>query len=223
MIETVNLSRLPELLQQRMSKSDDAKRPCESHRELAPRYAYGRHRGPAPKYSHRASVLICLIPISSSEWTIPLTLRPKQMADHGGQVSLPGGRANAGETAWRTACREFGEELGCSTENMQPIGELTPLYVFASRHFVTPVVAISTLRPSFMPNPDEVAEMMFLPLRDLVSDQAISIGTLKRGIVEFDAPGFHIGGHFVWGATAMVLGQLRDLIRQVLPEQFPNP
>jgi len=145
------------------------------------------------------------------------------MADHGGQVSLPGGRANAGETAWRTACREFGEELGCSTETMQHIGELTPLYVFASRHFVTPVVAISTLRPSFMPNPDEVAELIFLPLRDLVMDQAISIGTLKRGTVEFDAPGFHIGGHFVWGATAMVLGQLRDLIRQVLSEQFHNP
>jgi len=64
--------------------------------------------------------------------------------------------------------------------------------------------------------------MIFLPLRDLVSEHAISIGTLKRGDVEFDAPGFHIGGHFVWGATAMVLGQLRDLIRQVLSEQFPN-
>ena len=223
MNETVNLSNLPELLRRHMLKSDNIKAPCDSHRELAPQYAYGRHRGPAPKYSHGAAVLICMIPISGSEWSIPLTLRPAQMADHGGQVSLPGGRSDSGETVWTTACREFGEELGCATDSMQPIGELTPLYVFASRHLVTPVVAVSSIRPSFSPNPDEVAELIFLPLRDLLSGNAISIGTLKRGTVEFDAPGIHVGGHFVWGATAMVLGQLRNVIREVLAEQIQEP
>ncbi len=223
MNESVNLSNLPELLRRHMSKLDNNKAPCDSHRELAPQYAYGRHRGPAPKYSHPAAVVICLIPISNSEWSIPLTLRPTQMADHGGQVSLPGGRSDAGETVWMTACREFGEELGCTTETLQPVGELTPLYVYASRHLVKPIVAVSSLRPSFRPNPDEVAELIFLPLRDLLSGDAISIGTLKRGTVKFDAPGIHVDGHFVWGATAMVLGELRNVIREVLAEQVQVP
>ncbi len=222
MNKTGDLSNLPELLRRNMANWNK-KEHCDSHRELAPQYAYGRHRGPAPKYSHPAAVLICLIPISGSDWTIPLTLRPTQMADHGGQVSLPGGRSDSGETVWRTACREFGEELGCTTEYMQPIGELTPLYVYASRHLVTPIVAASSLRPSFRPNPDEVAELIFLPLRDLISDEAVTVGTLQRGTVQFDAPGYRVGEHFVWGATAMILGQLRNMVREILAEQIQEP
>ena len=145
------------------------------------------------------------------------------MADHGGQVSLPGGRSHTGETVWRTACREFGEELGCTTEYLQPIGELSSLYVYASRHIVTPVVASSSLRPSFRPNPDEVAELIFLPLKDLIADDAFCVGTLKRGTVKFDAPGCRVGDHFVWGATAMILGQLRIMVRSILAEQNAEP
>ena len=223
MNETGKLSNLPELLRRRIAKVGTGSNRIDSHRELAPHYAYGRHRGPAPRYSHPAAVLLCLIPVSGSDWTIPLTLRSAQMVDHGGQVSLPGGRSDSGETAWRTACREFGEELGCTTEYMQPICELTPLYVYASRHMVTPILAASSLRPSFKPNEDEVAELIFFPLRDLIADEAISVGTLKRGTVQFDAPGFRVGNHFVWGATAMVLGQLRNMVRELLAEQSEEP
>lgn len=223
MNETRNLSNLPELLRRRAAKAAGPKKEIDSYRDLAPQYAYGRHRGPAPKYSHPAAVLLCLIPVSGSDWTIPLTLRPAQMADHGGQVSLPGGRSDAGETVWRTACREFGEELGCTTEYMQPICELTPLYVYASRHTVTPIVASSSFRPSFKPNAEEVAELIFFPLSGLIEDNAISVGTLKRGTIQFDAPGFRVGNHFVWGATAMVLGQLRNMVREILAEQTVEP
>jgi len=223
MTETVDLSSLPEQLRRRMARGSKADGICESHRELAPQYAYGRHRGPVPRNAHPAAVLVCLVPLSGSDWTIPLTLRPKQMADHGGQVSLPGGRSDTGETVWRTACREFGEELGCSTEYLQPVGELRSLYVYASRHHVTPIVGACSLRPSFQPNPDEVAELIFLPLRELISEDAIRLGTLKRGSVQFDAPGIRVGEHFVWGATAMVLGELRQIIRQIISEQSQSP
>jgi len=145
------------------------------------------------------------------------------MADYGGQVSLPGGRSDAGETVWRTACREFGEELGCTTEYLQPVGELSPLYVYASRHSVTPLLAVSSVRPSFDPNPDEVAELIFLPLKDLMDSESISVGTLRRGATYFDAPGFRVGEHFVWGATAMVLAQLRSMIHEIQREQIEEP
>jgi 8-oxo-dGTP pyrophosphatase MutT (NUDIX family) len=145
------------------------------------------------------------------------------MADHGGQISLPGGRSDSGESVWRTACREFGEELGCTTEHLQPVGQLKPLYVYASRHMVTPIVGVCALRPTFHPNPDEVAELIQLPLRELIADDAIKVGTMQRGNVQYEAPGFRIGEHFVWGATAMVLAQLRSMVREISDEQNQDP
>jgi 8-oxo-dGTP pyrophosphatase MutT (NUDIX family) len=223
MLDTVSLSNLPELLRRKISQQEDAEGHCAAHRDLAPQYAYGRHRGPAPRFAHQAAVLISLVPAAGSEWFIPLTLRPTQMADHGGQISLPGGRSDSGESVWRTACREFGEELGCTTEYLQPVGQLKPLYVYASRHMVTPIVGVCSLRPTFHPNPDEVAELIQLPLRDLIADDAIKVGTMLRGNVQYDAPGFRIGEHFVWGATAMVLAELRSLVREISEEQNQDP
>ncbi len=223
MLDTVSLSNLPELLRRKISQQEDVEGHCKSHRELAPQYAYGRHRGPAPRFAHQAAVLVSLVPAAGSEWFIPLTLRPTQMADHGGQISLPGGRSDSGESVWRTACREFGEELGCTTEHLQPVGQLKPLYVYASRHMVTPIVGVCALRPTFHPNPDEVAELIQLPLRELIADDAIKVGTMQRGNVQYEAPGFRIGEHFVWGATAMVLAQLRSMVREISDEQNQDP
>lgn len=186
------------------------------YRMFAPQFAYGRHRGPLPKYAHSAAVLIALIPSADGGWEIPLTLRPSEMLDHAGQVSLPGGRAESHETPWVTACREFNEELGCCTDRLLPVGKLKPLYVYASRHHVRPVIASIAERPVFQPNPEEVAELLFLKLEDLLLRDAMSIGTMQRGKSEFEAPGFRVGEYFVWGATAMILGEFRQIVRNHL-------
>jgi len=186
------------------------------YRTFAPQFAYGRHRGPLPKYAHSAAVLIALIPGADGCWEIPLTLRPSEMLDHAGQVSLPGGRAERHETPWDTACREFSEELGCGKDRLLPVGKLKPLYVYASRHHVRPVIASATERPVFQPNPEEVAELLFLKLDDFLLPDAMSIGTMQRGKSEFEAPGFRVGEHFVWGATAMILGEFQQILRNHL-------
>lgn len=216
----MDLANLPDQLRRKLDS-----RPADhrAHREFAPQYAFGRHRGPAPRSAHRASVMIALIPGRAGEWSIPLTLRPSQMTDHAGQVSLPGGRAESGETVWRTACREFGEELGCTTEYLQPLGLLTPLYVFASHHFVTPNLSVSSLRPTMNPNPKEVAQVIHLSVSQLISDTINTVGTMRRGTAEFDAVGFHIADHFVWGATAMILAELRQLILEIHQENQFDP
>lgn len=145
------------------------------------------------------------------------------MSDHGGQVSLPGGRAEPSESTWRTGCREFGEELGCTTEYLQAVGELTPIYVFASRHWVVPWVSVCSLRPSMSPNPDEVAELIYLSVTDLIAEDMGTVGTLRRGTADFDAPGFRIQEHFVWGATAMILAELQSLVRAIQQENRFEP
>jgi 8-oxo-dGTP pyrophosphatase MutT (NUDIX family) len=220
--------KLRELLSDRSSEKSlgeswTASSSLDAYRQLAPQYAFGRHRGPAPRHSHPAAVLLVLIPDNQGGWSIPLTLRPPQMVDHAGQISLPGGRAEAGETVWTTACREFGEELGCSTEHLQPIGQLRSLYVYASRHQVIPMVSVCSLLPSFRPNPEEVAELIFFPLHSLVLADAIVLGTMQRGSSLFDVPGFRVGDHFVWGATAMILGELRQLVRSIVEAEPQLP
>lgn len=218
--ESIDLSNLPDQLRRILGgRLPD----YAAHREFAPQYAFGRHRGPAPRSAHQASVMIALIPGRAGQWSIPLTLRPAQMSDHGGQVSLPGGRAELGETVWRTACREFGEELGCSTEYLQPIGILSPLYVFASHHFVTPHIGVCSLRPAMTPNPKEVAQVIHLSVADLISDTIVSVGTMRRGTADFEAAGFRIADHFVWGATAMILAELRQLILGIQSDNSFEP
>ncbi len=217
---SVDLSNLPEHLRRKMESGSLDR---NAHREFAPQYAFGRHRGPAPRYSHKASVMISLIPAKAGEWLIPLTLRPSTMSDHGGQISLPGGRAESGESYWRTACREFGEELGCTTEYLQLLGELSSIYVFASRNNVVPCVSLCSLRPTMNPNPIEVAEIIYLSVTELIADDIGTIGTMRRGSAEFEAPGFRIGEHFVWGATAMILAELRSLIRAIQQENQFEP
>ena len=218
--ESMDLANLPDQLRRKLEpRSPD----YVAHRAFAPQYAFGRHRGPAPRYAHRASVMIALIPGKSGEWNIPLTLRPSQMSDHGGQISLPGGRAESNETVWRTACREFGEELGCTTEYLQPLGLLTPLFVFASNHLVTPNISVCSLRPTLRPNAKEVAQVIQLSVTELISDTIHSVGTMRRGNAEFEAAGFRLGDHFVWGATAMILAELRDLILEIQKDNQFEP
>lgn len=176
---------------------------------MAPRYAYGRHRGPSPFFSHRAAVLVSLVPDPTHGWVIPLTLRSSRMADHAGQISLPGGRTEPNEAAWQTATRELEEELGCKTCSLQPLRELSPIYIYASKHWVTPVSGVFHSTPQFHPNPDEVAELIMLPISHLLEPNSIGNMTIPRSTGSFEAPGFSIGDHFVWGATAMILAEFR--------------
>jgi len=207
---------LPELVRRKAWEAKSLKMRCDAHRDVAPELAFGRHRGPVPRYAHHAAVLIGLVPDSSGAWTIPLTVRSKNLADYAGQTSLPGGRSEAGETTWQTATREFGEELGCSIDYILPVAQLHPIYVYASRHVVLPMVAVCTQNKEFVPNPEEVAELIFLPLNELIADDAIKINTMQRGTTLFEVPGFWVGDYFVWGATAMILAELRSIVRDVL-------
>ena len=79
-----------------------------------PELAYGRHSGPAPSSARQAAVVVLLYE-HAGEWTTPLTVRPAHLTNHAGQVSLPGGLVEPGETTAAAALRELEEELGVAT------------------------------------------------------------------------------------------------------------
>src|SRR6266850_4222259 len=137
-----------------------------AQRTMAHSLAYGRHHGPVPDDTRRAALLIALHRTPEG-WSIPAILRPETMKAHAWQVSLPGGLIESDETAAQTALREFEEELGVPTGDLQIVGQLTSVYVFVSGFEVTPLVAVSPKWLVLDPNPHEVAAVVELPLIEL--------------------------------------------------------
>ena len=87
------------------------------------------------------------------------------------------------------------------------VGTLSPLWVFVSNFLVTPHVAIVGERPQFVPNPAEVAEVIELPLAALSDPKARGSHLITRRALRFRAPHLAYGGHQIWGATCLVLGE----------------
>lgn len=138
---------------------------------LSPRLSYGRHRGPARADSRRAAVLIVIYPHRcTGRLCLTLTTRPQALSHHGGQVCLPGGRIEAGETPIEAALREYEEELGVPVDVLEIIGRLVPIYVFASDNLVeTLVVTANTPQRHWQPDPAEVDEVIEMPLEGLLN------------------------------------------------------
>jgi 8-oxo-dGTP pyrophosphatase MutT (NUDIX family) len=182
--------------------------------------SYGRHFGPPDADARPATVLVLLYPIDG-QWHLPLTVRPATMVVHAGQISLPGGRVEAGETAPQAVLRELEEELGVGRDEVELLGPLSPLYLYVSNFLVMPWVGWCVRRPRFAPDPGEVAEVLELPLAHLLLPSSRGTHTRRNRGVAFSAPHFQWGRHRIWGATAMVLGELAELLARSGEPGFP--
>ena len=179
-----------------------------------------------PPDARQAAALILLYPTDAlvedvtARFALPLTVRRSDLPDHAGQISLPGGRIDTGETAMAAALREAEEEIGVDPSTVRILGSLTPLYVMVSRFVITPVVGVANSRPVFRPAEREVAELLEVPISQLSDRDNLRWGHRTRDGYLVDFPYFdirdahHTGdapGHQVWGATAMVLGEFLSL------------
>jgi 8-oxo-dGTP pyrophosphatase MutT (NUDIX family) len=157
-------------------------------------------------------VLVLIYPREDGFYLV-LTRRTSQVAHHQAQISFPGGHMDEHESAVETALREAEEELNIAPAEVRVLGELTPLYIPPSNYCIYPVVAATERRPDFRPSPHEVAEVIEVPL-----DHVLDLRNIKkekwplRGI-EVTVPFYYYQGHKIWGATAMVLAELLDLVK----------
>ena len=176
------------------------------HERLSPRLLDGS----LPPHAGRdrpASVLMLLFPRHGQPHVV-LTVRGAGLPHHADQISLPGGRPAPGETAEQTALRETVEEIGIDVAGLTIAGRLTPVHIAVSGFTVQPIVALADAAPAFVPDPREVAAVLEVSLADLADPAALRSGRRARGGVEIIAPYFAVGDHQVWGATAMLLGEL---------------
>jgi 8-oxo-dGTP pyrophosphatase MutT (NUDIX family) len=156
-----------------------------------------------------AAVLIGLVERDHG-LSVILTRRSDTLRRHTGQIALPGGRRDPGETPWATAVREAHEEIGLEPAYVSPLGLSTP-YRTGTGYLITPVVGF--VRPGFSltANPDEVAEIFETPFGFLMDPQ--NLEEHERELPNGEKRRFYAYTHedrFIWGATAGMLRALYD-------------
>ncbi len=160
----------------------------------------------------RAGVLVLVYP-RGNEPCLVLTRRTDAVENHRGQISFPGGSLDAGEDALAAALREGWEELAIPPAQVEVIGALSPLYIPPSGFCVYPTVALARSRPDFSPNPQEVAEIIEVPLALLLAPTTRQEEWWEIRGATVRVPFYAVGPHKVWGATAMILCELLWLLQ----------
>lgn len=166
-----------------------------------------------PRTARQAAALVLLYPGEHGP-SFPLTVRRDDLPHHPGQVSLPGGGLDPDEDPAAGALREAHEEIGISVRDVRIVGALSSLWVVVSNFLVRPYVGVTASRPEFRAHPAEVAELIEAPVTALRSPGHIGHEQRVRDGVLVRYPYFDIEGHHVWGATAMILGELSEILME---------
>lgn len=173
-----------------------------------------------PRFEHRSpprpgSVLILLYE-ERGKIMFPLTKRPDYLGAHGGQISLPGGKAETGETRIETALREAEEEIGVPASQIEIVGELTEFFVIPSNFLITPVVGYLRGSPEFIPDSKEVKKIINASVEDLLQVDAVHTKEiLAAKMFPMMAPHFEVENEVVWGATAMMINEFRMVVQSL--------
>jgi 8-oxo-dGTP pyrophosphatase MutT (NUDIX family) len=143
-----------------------------------------------------------------------LIKRPDTHTHHAGQIALPGGSCDANETYEQTALRELYEETGISLDPAAILGRLSPFYIPVSNFYIQPIVAYSDRELSFSPSA-EVESIIEFSLTELLDDSIISeTEVTTAGNIKLKTPYFKVQGFVLWGATAMILSELKELLKE---------
>lgn len=172
-----------------------------------------------PPYSEdqatQASVLILLFP-DKSDIRFFLTKRTKDVAHHKGQISLPGGVQEDGETLDQTALRETHEEIGVNGENVSVIGRLTPLFIPFTGFNVHPFIGWMDFIPAVTPEKSEVHHLFSVSIFDMLKDENIFEETVTYKGQSIRLPYFQLEDQKIWGATAMILSEFKTILRKFI-------
>ena len=172
---------------------------------------------PVEEY-RRAAVLIALYRAGGS-WRLPLILRTDSGRYHSGQVSFPGGRLKPRETDEQAALREAHEEIGLAPAAVEVIGQLTPVPIPVSRHQVQPVLGLLAAPPErWRPQPSEVEVVFTVTVDNLLDPSLRRAETMETVAGPMKVPYYALGGHKVWGATAIILAELAEIIEGISQE-----
>ena len=151
--------------------------------------------------------------LTSDSAHVILTVRADTLGRHGGQVSLPGGVVDPGETFEQAALREAHEEVALPLDDVRVLGTLTSLDIPVSGFRLHPIVAVSRTRPVLTPSDGEVARILEVGIDDLLNPTHFVTAERDRaGFGLTTVPSFRVADVEIWGATAMVLAEFLTVL-----------
>ncbi len=166
----------------------------------------------------RAGVMSLFYPAEDLETHLILILRKTYKGVHSAQVGFPGGKLELDDNSIQDAAlRETEEEVGVARDTIAVLKQMTEIYIPPSNFFVQPFLGITRQQPKFVPQEDEVEALIEVRLQDFMDDFNITTQTLTTSYAtNIEVPAFKLNGHIVWGATAMMLNEVRELLKKVL-------
>jgi 8-oxo-dGTP pyrophosphatase MutT (NUDIX family) len=162
----------------------------------------------------KAGVLALFYPNEQQETTFLLTQRASYNGTHSAQISFPGGKLDKNDINLKeTALRETHEEVGIHPENIKIIRELTDVYIPPSNFLATPFLGYTINKPNFSLN-HEVAKTIEVLVSDLLDEKNITSAVLDTSYMKkVEVPCFKIQNFIIWGATAMMLSEIKELLK----------
>lgn len=187
-----------------------------AHKKMKPKMANGAPIKLKHATAPRKGGVLILFYEDDDIVRFPLIQRPTYEGIHSGQMALPGGKHELEDSdQYQTALRESREEIGVDQEKVQIIGSLSEFYVSASNYMVLPVIGKIDRVPDFVPEPREVQEIVTPAVTQLIDPLRLKEKeiTVRNGI-SLNCPYFDLDGRTVWGATAMMLSELVEILKE---------
>ena len=172
----------------------------------------------AMKQAKQSAVLALFYPDRQDQTKFALIQRKPYNGVHSAQISFPGGKVEKNDLDLEyTAKRETQEEIGVQPEKVEIVKKLTQIYIPPSNFTVQPFLGILNLTPDFVLEETEVEEILEVSLVDFINENCVVTKTVSTSYnKKVEVPAYFLNGHIVWGATAMMLSEVKDLIKDAL-------
>ncbi len=208
-------------LSNRISKIENLELPgSASHYKMAPMFRVKElESGKIIKQNPRqAAVMALFYPNMDFQTHLLLILRNTYKGIHSNQIALPGGKMERSDpNLLETALRETQEEVGAVRDRITVIRSMSEVYIPPSNFEVTPYLGLYRKEEPFLRQADEVAAIVEVPLHDFMDDGKIFHQVLNTSYAQdVEVPAFKLNGYTVWGATAMILSEIKELFKQVI-------
>jgi 8-oxo-dGTP pyrophosphatase MutT (NUDIX family) len=170
------------------------------------------------KNAKQSAVFALFYPDAVQETKFVLILRKTYKGVHSAQVGFPGGKVEKEDDSLKhTALRETEEEIGVPRHSIETLKALTQVYIPPSNFYVHPFIGYSNTTPRFVKQESEVEAIIEVSLAHFLDDRNVITKTVSTSYEEdVNVPAFILNNHVVWGATAMMLSEIKDLLKLVL-------
>ena len=169
------------------------------------------------KNAKKAGVMALFYPNTEQLTHLLLIQRNRYPGVHSGQIGFPGGQHEPGDMDMLdTALRESCEEVGAVRDHIDVVKSLSELYIPPSNFEVFPFVGVYNKIQPFRRQASEVESLLEVPLTDLLDDAKLTTQHLSTSYASnIEVPAFIFHGHIVWGATAMMLNEIREMFKKI--------